>query len=328
MDAEEGQGRIGHRVDQPADQVAAFVAQLPVLAAERDDARLGRLARRDREAVGLEAGAHDHAVGFEGCAVRQLDGRAEPVLAHAGGAGIRPDLATNGGDIGRVGARHRGEVGDRGLGRVERGDAGHVGLDLGEIVGFEPPQPGNAVLVCPFGEPPQRFELALLGRDDELAARVVGEVALGAVVAQEVQSAPAQPGLQRSGRVVDAGMHDAAVVGGLVAREGRLLLEHDDLRRGRGVGELAGGGEAEDAATDDHDAHLVESSGAADLRGRSARPRSGSGLHRHARNEGIRKNPRMGRRKTGEEASFRASRALRAWRRPYKHGSMTVEQML
>ena len=59
--------------------------------------------------------------------------------------------------------------------------------------------------------------------------------------------------LKRAGRVVDAGMDDAAVVPGLVGRDARLLVQHHDSRARVPLGQRDGGGEPDDAGADDGD---------------------------------------------------------------------------
>ena len=61
--AQEGEGRIGNRVDEVFDEVPAFRAELEVLAAEGHDARRPLLAERLGDAVGVQAGAVDDQAG-------------------------------------------------------------------------------------------------------------------------------------------------------------------------------------------------------------------------------------------------------------------------
>jgi hypothetical protein len=67
-------------------------AKPPILAAERHDPRLGGLARGHGQAVGLEAGAHDHPVGFHFRAVGEGDSGVGAVLVNARNGGAGPDL--------------------------------------------------------------------------------------------------------------------------------------------------------------------------------------------------------------------------------------------
>ena len=160
------------------------VAQLPVLAAERDDPRFGGLARGERETVGLQPRAHDDPVGLERRPVREVDRRAMAVLPDTANPGARPDLAAGGGHLGGEGTRDRGEIGDCRLGGVERGDAPHMRLDRAQLARLEPLQPRHAVRGRPLLEAAERLHLMLVGRDHELAAGVEGQPVLGAVVAQ------------------------------------------------------------------------------------------------------------------------------------------------
>ena len=66
---------------------------------------------------------------------------------------------------------------------------------------------------------------------------------------------PAEPGLERAGRVVDAGMDDAAVAPGLVRRDVALLLEHRDGGVRAQLGQAARHGEPDDPGADDPDSH-------------------------------------------------------------------------
>ena len=81
--------------------------------------------------------------------------------------------------------------------------------------------------------------------------------ALLAVREQLGRALGAQAGLQRAGRVVDAGVQDAGVVAGLVEARDRLALEHGDRAVGLAAQQLAGDGEADDARAHDDDVRLL-----------------------------------------------------------------------
>ena len=51
MDAEERQPRVGHGVDEPADELAAVWSEPQIGAAERNDPRVGPCAGQRREPV-------------------------------------------------------------------------------------------------------------------------------------------------------------------------------------------------------------------------------------------------------------------------------------
>ncbi len=117
----------------------------------------------------------------------------------------------------------------------------------------EPPQPRDVVRAGAALELVQPRELGVVDGHDELAAALVAHAVLVAELVQLAGAGDAQLGLQRAGRVVDAGVDDAGVVAGLVGGDAVLALEdhHGGVRPA--VQQLAGGGEAEDAGPDDGD---------------------------------------------------------------------------
>ena len=116
-------------------------------------------------------------------------------------------------------------------------------------------------------------QLVLRQGHDELADPLDLDPPLRAVRLERDLALAAEAGLERTRRVVQAGVDDAAVVAGLVGRELRLALDDQDPQPGPALEHLAGGREAEDPAADD------EEVGALDGRGGRGRYRDG-GLHR------------------------------------------------
>ena len=168
--------------------------------------------------------------------VTGVDSRMRPPAASMSSAYARGD-----GDV----------VGDRGGRGVQGGQAGGVRLHLGDAGAVDAAQPRHPVL--PRGRL-QLVEPAHLGgvhRDDELAALLVGQLALRAVLAQQRAPERAQLGLEAARPVVDAGVHDAGVVPRLVPAEPVLRLEDHDLGPRMAQGELAADGQPDDAAADD-----------------------------------------------------------------------------
>ena len=86
-----------------------------------------------------------------------------------------------------------------------------------------------------------------------LPQRSYGIAVLVAVLVEGVAAGRAELGLQGAGGVVDARVDDAGVVARLVGGDLGLSLEHEDSRVRVAAEELAGGGEAEDARSDDDD---------------------------------------------------------------------------
>ena len=87
-----------------------------------------------------------------------------------------------------------------------------------------------------------------IGRDDELAAAVVRNVILFAECVEAIRPFDAQLGLHRAGRIVDACMDDAAIVGGRFLTESSMPLRQ--YHRNPAIREIVRRGEAGDAAAD------------------------------------------------------------------------------
>ncbi len=69
----------------------------------------------------------------------------------------------------------------------------------------------------------------------------------------------AEPGLERAGHVVDARVHDAAVVAGLVGADDRLLVEDRQAQVRTPLAQAERGGEPDDPGADDGDLHALPS---------------------------------------------------------------------
>ena len=161
------------------------------------------------------------------------------------------DATTRRGDVVAIGIGDGAEVGDRRRRRVQCGETGRVRLDVGDA---RPLDPGETRHAVGRGRDLQRVEptdLRLVDGDDQLAALLVRQLALPAVIPQQLTAAGAQDGLEAAGLVVDAGVHDPGVVAGLVSAETVLLLEDVDGEPGIPTGELATDRQTEDATADD-----------------------------------------------------------------------------
>ena len=121
---------------------------------------------------------------------------------------------------------------------------------LGAVQDAEPADP---VRCCTAFELRQARELALLDGDDQLAAALVREGALGDVLLERALAGRAELGLQRAWRVVDARMNHPRVVAGLMRRDLRFLLEQGQAKARTSVQESTRSREPEDACTDDDD---------------------------------------------------------------------------
>jgi hypothetical protein len=149
---------------------------------------------------------------------------------------------------------------------VQSLDAAHVRLDVGDLGGGDAPQARDAVGGAAALELVELRPLGLRHRDDQLAVAARGQAALDAVVVELARALGAEPGLERAGRVVDAGVQDAGIVPGLVEALDGLALEHRDGAVGPARQQLARDREADDAGAHDHDVGFF------------ARPGQGAGL--------------------------------------------------
>ena len=143
-----GQRGVGHRVDQPADEVRAVGAQLPVLAAERDDPR-ARPARPRRARGGPPAARRTRSPGRpRRVAVGELDRRPRrPSCRHARDLGARSGprrrrARTLGGERARRPRRSRRS---RSSGECSAATPRACGSTSRSSLAVEPPQPGHAV---------------------------------------------------------------------------------------------------------------------------------------------------------------------------------------
>jgi hypothetical protein len=134
---------------------------------------------------------------------------------------------------------------------MQRRDAGGVRLDRAQAAGVQPPQVRHAVGARTPLELREPRQLVLAERDDELADAVDGDGAALAVGVHARGAVDAQPGLQRAGRVVDAGVDHAAVVAALVCGRRGLALDDEQAAAGAAREHLAGHGEPDDAGPDD-----------------------------------------------------------------------------
>ena len=252
VDAEEGEGRVGDGVDEAADEVAALADEAQVGAAEGDDAGIGVGAGEDGEAVGPQAGAEDGALRFDRVAVggAQAD--------RASGRGRRPSPRS------RSAARRRPRRTSSASARQTAPKSttavpGACRAAMPVACGSTSRSPSasrrrmpGTPLACARRSSSSRAgsssgrsaTMSLPRRRTVDAARfAVGDHPRGAV--------DAQARLQRSRRVVDAAVDDAAVVRALVRGRRRLALDDEHALRWAPREQLTGDGEPEDAGADD-----------------------------------------------------------------------------
>jgi tRNA-modifying protein YgfZ len=253
MDAEERETRIGHGINQVADQRAAVGDQLVVFAAERDDLQPGLDAAQASDTIRLQAATVDQILTGDStlASLENELGRQATAGEHAV---IRADGAPLvGGDPGiRLG--HLLVIDDAGLRHQKAGDTADMRLVLADFFGAQPFQPFEAVGVPAPLQLVQSRQLTRLDRHDELATAIVGNAVLGAEAVHRLPADHAIPGTQGAGLVIQPRVNDAAVVAGLMGGN-RALGFQNDQRQAMSGGESHGGRQADDAAADD--GHVV-----------------------------------------------------------------------
>ena len=129
-----------------------------------------------------------------------------------------------------VGHRQRDapEVDDAGSRAPEPLDARGVRLDLEDALTADVLEARHAVRQRPLAQGGESRQLAVIERHHELAAVVERDVVRLGEGFDIGLALAAESCLERAGRVVQAGVEDAAVVAGLVGRELSFLLDDGD----------------------------------------------------------------------------------------------------
>jgi hypothetical protein len=107
----------------------------------------------------------------------------------------------------------------------EPAHAGDLRLERADLVPREQDQVDDAVRLGVRLQPPERRDLLLGGGDDELADASVGDAPLGTIAVQRKLPLHARAGLQRAGRIVDAGVDHFGVPRAGVDADGPLGLQ-------------------------------------------------------------------------------------------------------
>src|SRR5579875_2963931 len=251
MHTQEGEARIGDRIDVPPDEIALLGAEDQIISPKGDDLRIARSARHLCQAVGVESPAGDHVFRLDLAAVTRLEDGPRAFAEHSRDFVVESDLGTHRPSI--IGIREADEIpiDDPGHGGEDRGDPGTVRLALPDPTLIEHLQVLDTVLDTAFHEFVESLEFARFRRDDQLPDLTVFDPFLFAVPPDQFSPFDAKLGFQRTGLVVDPRMDDSAVVTRLVAGQRRFFFEIGDLERRVAEQELARRGESDDPAADD-----------------------------------------------------------------------------
>ncbi len=250
VDAEEGEGGVGHGVDEVADQVAGYGGEFEIFAAEGDDADVVFCAGEGSDAVAEEAGAVDEVAGFE-CTGRGFKDPAAEVVVDGCDAGVFLEGAAEAFDLSDERVADGLVIDDAFLRDAEGGEAGGMGFDLADLGGVEPLEAFEAVLLAADFEVTQALDFGFCGGDNDLAADLMGDGVLATEFGHEPDSADGEAGFQRTGLVVEAAVEDAAVVRALVAAGAILFFKDANGCTGLADEQFTGCGQADDTAPDD-----------------------------------------------------------------------------
>jgi hypothetical protein len=201
VDAKEGECRVGHGVDEVADEAARFGGEFKILASERDDADVVFGSSEGGDAVTEKTGAVDEMAAFKFAGGGFEDPAAEVVVdSENAGAGLENsaealDFADEGVADGLV-------IDDAFLWNAQSGEAGGVGLHFAELPSVEPLEAFEAVLLATRFQFAEAGDFGFVGGDDDLPANFMSHSLLTAEFGHEPNPVHGESGLQRAGLVV------------------------------------------------------------------------------------------------------------------------------
>ena len=268
--AEEREGGVGDRVDERVDQAGRRLDQCVVVAPERHGPVQAIPACHLPDPVGVEPRTAHHEAGLD-LAARGVDEPRAVALCQRGhlvrGSNLRPSRT----DLPGQARRHRAEVDDAGLGQMQGPNPHDVWFDLPKPFRADLLQPRDPVGRAVLLQARQAGQLIRLHRHDHLPAPPEGDSLLLCEPLQSSLAVDAEAGLERPGPVVQTGVQDPRVVGGLVGAQLRFLLQDGQAEPGPPLQEAVRRGESEDAAADDGDVDLRPHPTGAGIRGRQGR---------------------------------------------------------
>ena len=177
MDAEKRKLRIGHRINQIADEKLPFLFDLKILAAERNNFCRRFLARRAHEPVGMKPAAGDDEFRAE-TSGGSFDDLPAAVRNNFQDSRVESDFAAGFADEFAEFFANAGIIHDALLRDVNRGDAGGVRLDFLDLLRIQFPQTEQAVGISAFPEIFESRQFFLGSGDDDFAALFVGDAVL------------------------------------------------------------------------------------------------------------------------------------------------------
>jgi hypothetical protein len=179
VDAEKREAGIGNRIDGVADEVAALVLHLVVLAAEGNDLEVGLASGHAGDRVAVQPGAVNDMPRFKraGCGLNKVR---VPVVAQADHLGIKNDFAARVLDKLRVLSGDKLVIYNAGSSDVQGADAVGMRLKLAELVAIQHTQALDAVGNAPIMQLLQSRNLVRLSSHHQFAAFFVRNIVLSA----------------------------------------------------------------------------------------------------------------------------------------------------
>ncbi len=138
--------------------------------------------------------------------------------------------------IAEIGEHQRVAVDDSRRGRIQRGDAMQLGLERERLLACHRNDVGDAIRVGFFLNGSQFRKLGVARRHDQLPGSLVGHAVAHAVFVKKLPARDAAARLERSLRVVDAGVDHLGIARAGVRADGVFALENDDLAPGEREG--------------------------------------------------------------------------------------------
>ncbi len=227
--------RLGHRIHKARERRAAGERVVISLRIE--------LARRERCGVALDAPRHrgraqaravDQGVAFNRLATLGVQHEAAASSLGMQESALQGEHRAVRLRIAEVREHERMAVDDPGGRRVERGDAGELGLERERLRARHPDHVADAVGMRLLPDRLELSELRFVRRHDELARALVRHAMAHAVLVEQALAFHAAERLERAFRVVDAGVDHLRIARAGVRAEGLLGLEDHHLSpRGR-----------------------------------------------------------------------------------------------
>ena len=227
MHAEKRKTRIGHGINEILHQGTAFWNQFIVLASEGNDLQTRLHSTQSRDSIRLQPCTVDQMAtgGFLETRFKYQFALARNAAAHTLAC---PDLASCFTNLPGESLAYLLVIDNAGFRDPETHDARHVRFAFSNSFRTQPFQTEQSISqASPFQPFKGRYFIFCRG-NDYLAATLMGNTMVLAVAIHGLPAQGAVPGFERAWFVVQAGMNYAAVVPGLMSRNGRFSLQDDE----------------------------------------------------------------------------------------------------